>query len=36
MSTLLENNNINNDSNNINKVDINNISLKIIKDIVIF
>ena len=36
MSTLLENNNINNDSNNINKVDINNISLKITKDIVIF
>jgi hypothetical protein len=36
MSTLLENNNINNDSNNINKVDTNNISLKITKDIVIF
>jgi hypothetical protein len=34
MSALLKNNNIiNNDFNNINKVDINNISLKITKDI---
>ena len=33
MSTLLENNNINNDSNNINKVDTSNTSLKITKDI---
>jgi len=34
MNTLLKNNNIiNNDFNNINKVDINNISLKITKDI---
>ena len=33
MSALLENNNIiNNDFNNINKININNISLKIIKD----